>query len=150
MLATEHISVLNAGVTSKHKCQYFMLFLSKVLVLAHIPGTFLLATPRMRCCFQYNVSSVWSYIPGEIAQTRNQNKTVAFAVIKRHLQLQKKRIRWRTAVSQRDFSGAFKIFTGTLCRLASLYCLLYFLAFDWFRQPEALSSDLSETIQINP
>ena len=84
-------------------------------------------------CFRYKLSSVWPYIfllhpvnvPGKKPK-QNSSKT------KRHSQQQEaKSVRRRTAVSKRNFF--WRVVTGTLRWLASLHCLLYFLAFDWLR-----------------
>ena len=54
------------------------------------------------------------------------------AKTKQHSQQQEaKKVRQRTAISQRDFF--WRSVTGTLRWLASLNYLLYFLAFDWLR-----------------
>ena len=85
------------------------------------------------------------------AKTKQQrNKTTFIAT--------RSQVRRQTAVSQRNFF--WRVVTGTLHWLASLHCLLYFLAFDW-RRPAVLffltwtvclfvKESPSETIQINP
>ena len=68
----------------------------------------------------------------KIAQTGNQNKTAAFAVIKWHLQQQEgKSVRRRARRQLTRLFGALS--QGASCWLAGLYCLLHFLAFDWLR-----------------
>ena len=82
-------------------------------------------------CFQFKLSSVWSYIfllnGPDKKPKQNSSKT------KRHSQQQQQQAKSvrRTAVSQRNFF--WRVVTGTLRWLASLHCLLYFLAFDWLR-----------------
>ena len=81
-------------------------------------------------CFWYELSSVWWYIfllnGPDKKPKQNSSKT------KRHSQQQEaKSVRRRTAVGQRNFF--WRLVTGTLHWLASLHCLLYFLAFDWLR-----------------
>ena len=73
---------------------------------------------------------VWSYISllngPDKKPKQNSSKT------KRHSQQQEaKTVRRRTAVSQRYLF--WRVVTGTLRWLASLHCLLYFLAFDQLR-----------------
>ena len=67
-------------------------------------------------------------------------KTAAFAIIKRHLQLQQDSPSPANRHQPKDtFWGV--VTTGTLHWFASLYCLLFFLAFDWFRQAIFLKLD---------
>ena len=69
-------------------------------------------------CFQYRRSSVWSYI--FLLNGQDKKPKQNSSQTKRHSHQQEaKSARRRTAVS------------GTLRWLASLHCLLYFLAFDW-------------------
>ena len=71
-------------------------------------------------CFQYRRSSVWSYI--FLLNGQDKKPKQNSSQTKRHSHQQEaKSARRRTAVS------------GTLRWLASLHCLLYFLAFDWLR-----------------
>ena len=107
------LSVCNVTPTSKHKYQV---------------SVFSYSCPKSQClyifknlcvdCFQYRLSSVWSYIfflnGPDKKPKQNGSK------IKRHSQQQKaKSVPRRTAVSER--------------KLARLHCLLYFLLFDRLR-----------------
>ena len=115
------------------RCSYFKLGLPVVSVFSS-------SRPKFQClyifknlcvdCSRYKLSSVWSYINllngSDKKPKQNSSKTI------RHSQQQEaKSVRWRTAVSQRNFF--WRVVTGTLRWLTSLHCLLYFLAFDWLR-----------------
>ena len=109
--------------TSKHKYLCFLILVQSFTACAF---------SRNLCvdCFQYKLSSVWSYIfllnVSDKKPKRNSSKT------KWHSQQQEaKSVLWRTAVSQ--WYIFWCIITGTLRWLASVHCLLYFLAFDWLR-----------------
>ena len=113
--------------TSKHKYLCFLILVQSFTACAF---------SRNLCvdCFQYKLSSVWSYIflLNDPDKKPNQNSSKT----KRHSQQQEaKSVRRRTAVSQRNFF--WRVVRGTLRWLASLHCLLYFLTFDWLR-PAAL------------
>ena len=92
----------------------------------------------VQCKFhQFDQTDHFSF---KIAPTRNQNKIAAFAIIKRHLQLQQDSPSPTNRHQPKDtFWGV--VTTGTLLQLASSYCLLFFLAFDWFRQAFFLKLD---------
>ena len=104
--------------TSKHKYQRFLILVQKFqcsYIFKNLCGD----------CFQYKLSSVWSYIfllnGPDKKPNQNSSKT------KRHSpQKEATSVRRRTAVSQRNF--LWRVVTGTLHWLARLHCLLYFLA----------------------
>ena len=82
-------------------------------------------------CFQYKISSVWSYIFFLLngAQARSQNKTAA----KQNDIHGNKKPRVFTDEPPSANKTFFGVVIATLRWLASLHCLLYFLAFDWLR-----------------
>ena len=117
------LSVCFVMLTSKRKYQCFL-----ILVQSFSACTF--SRIYALIVSDTELSSVWSYIfllnGPDKKPKQNSSKT------KRHSQQQEaKSVRRRTAVGQRNFF--WRLVTGTLHWLASLHCLLYFLAFDWLR-----------------
>ena len=108
---------------SKHRYQCFLILVQKFQCLYIFKNL---------CvdCFQYKLSSVWSYIfplnGPDKKPKQNSSKTK-----RRSPQKDAKSVHRRTAVSQRNFF--WRVVTGTLRWLARLHCLLYFLAFYWLR-----------------
>jgi len=112
--------------TSKQKYQCFLMLVQN----------FSACTPRIYSLIvsDTNFHQFGHTFSFEMAQTRSQNKTAAK---RNNIQQQQeaKSVRRQTAVSQRNLF--WRVVTGTLHWLASLHCLLYFLAFDW-RRPAVL------------
>ena len=138
---SNNVNVQFKTIESKHFIHYLKRFPQTLFFCLYLPisiktqlSLFSYSGPKFECLYIFKNSWLFPWMQTFISLVlhflfkwpRQEAKT------KQHSQQQEaKKVRQRTAISQRDFF--WRSVTGTLRWLASLNYLLYFLAFDWLR-----------------